>query len=100
MSTSSRSEALFARAKKVIPGGVNSPVRAFGAVGGNPRFIASADKEMITDVDGNTYIDYIGSWGPMILGHNHPAILEAVKKAAEKGLSLAQAVRTKWIWRS
>lgn len=87
MSTSSRSEALFARAKKVIPGGVNSPVRAFGAVGGNPRFIASADKEMITDVDGNTYIDYIGSWGPMILGHNHPAILEAVKKAAEKGLS-------------
>ena len=81
------SEQLFERAKKVIPGGVNSPVRAFRAVGGNPRFIASADKEMITDVDGNTYIDYIGSWGPMILGHNHPAIREAAVKAAENGLS-------------
>lgn len=83
----SRSEQLFERARKVIPGGVNSPVRAFQAVGGNPRFIASADKEMITDVDGNTYIDYIGSWGPMILGHNHPAVKAAAVAAAERGLS-------------
>ncbi|QNM05104.1 glutamate-1-semialdehyde 2,1-aminomutase [Qiania dongpingensis] len=81
------SEQLFERAKRVIPGGVNSPVRAFQAVGGNPRFIAHAEKEMITDVDGNTYIDYIGSWGPMILGHNHPAIKAAAMAAAEKGLS-------------
>ena len=82
-----RSEQLFERAKKVIPGGVNSPVRAYMAVGGKPRFIASADKEMITDVDGHTYIDYIGSWGPMILGHNHPAIREAAMEAAGRGLS-------------
>ena len=82
-----RSEQLFERAKKVIPGGVNSPVRAYMAVGGKPRFIASADKEMITDVDGHTYIDYIGSWGPMILGHNHPAIREAAMVAAGRGLS-------------
>ncbi len=81
------SEQLFERAKRVIPGGVNSPVRAFQAVGGNPRFIARAEKEMITDVDGNTYIDYIGSWGPMILGHNHPAIKSAAMEAAERGLS-------------
>ena len=82
-----RSEQLFERAKKVIPGGVNSPVRAYQAVGGNPRFIASADREFITDVEGKTYIDYIGSWGPMILGQNHPAIREAAVRAAEKGLS-------------
>ena len=82
-----RSEQLFERAKNVIPGGVNSPVRAFQAVGGRPRFIAKAEKEMITDVDGNTYIDYIGSWGPMILGHNHPAIREAAMEAAGRGLS-------------
>ena len=82
-----RSEQLFERAKKVIPGGVNSPVRAYMAVGGKPRFIAQADREMITDVDGHTYIDYIGSWGPMILGHNHPAIREAAMEAAGRGLS-------------
>ena len=81
------SEQLFERAKKVIPGGVNSPVRAFQAVGGNPRFIAEANGSRITDVDGNTYIDYIGSWGPMILGHNHPAVLDAAVRAAKKGLS-------------
>ncbi len=81
------SEQLFDRAKKVIPGGVNSPVRAYQAVGGRPRFIVSANREMITDVEGRTYIDYIGSWGPMILGHNHPAIREAAVMAAERGLS-------------
>lgn len=82
-----RSEMLFERASKVIPGGVNSPVRAFRSVGGKPRFIEKADRQWITDVDGRTYIDYVGSWGPMILGHNHPAIREAAMKAAEHGLS-------------
>jgi glutamate-1-semialdehyde 2,1-aminomutase len=88
MSTdSSASAALFARAQKVIPGGVNSPVRAFRAVGGTPRFIARAEGATLWDADGQRYIDYIGSWGPMILGHGHPAVLEAVIKAAGEGLS-------------
>lgn len=87
----SRSEELFEKAKKLMPGGVNSPVRAFQAVGGHPRFMERADGPYIWDVDGNRYIDYIGSWGPMILGHNHPAIREAVIKAAEKGLSFGAA---------
>ncbi len=81
------SEQLFNRAQQTIPGGVNSPVRAFKHVGGTPVFIERADGAYIFDVDGNRYIDYIGSWGPMLLGHNHPAIREAVIKAAEKGLS-------------
>jgi glutamate-1-semialdehyde 2,1-aminomutase len=88
MSTdSSASAALFARAQRVIPGGVNSPVRAFRAVGGTPRFIARAQGAYLWDVDGQRSIDYIGSWGPMILGHGHPAVLEAVTKAAREGLS-------------
>ena len=78
---------LFERAQKVIPGGVNSPVRAFRAVGGTPRFIAHAQGAYIFDAEGTRYIDYIGSWGPMILGHGHPAVLEAVQKAAVDGLS-------------
>ncbi len=82
-----RSEQLFAQAKQYIPGGVNSPVRAFGSIGGSPKFIASADRATMTDVDGKTYIDYVCSWGPMILGHNHPAIREAVVDAASRGLS-------------
>jgi len=81
------SQKLFERAKQVLPGGVNSPVRAFRAVGGNPKFIASASGAYLTDVDGDTYIDYIGSWGPMILGHAHPAVTEAIVKAAESGTS-------------
>ena len=81
------SDALFARAQRVIPGGVNSPVRAFRAVGGTPRFIARAEGPYLWDADGRRYIDYIGSWGPMILGHGHPAVLEAVSKAARDGLS-------------
>jgi len=81
------SAALFARAQRVIPGGVNSPVRAFRAVGGTPRFIARAQGAYLWDADGKRYIDYIGSWGPMILGHGHPAVLEAVTKAAREGLS-------------
>jgi len=78
---------LFERAQKVIPGGVNSPVRAFRAVGGTPRFIARAQGPYIFDAEGTRYIDYIGSWGPMILGHGHPAVLEAVQKAAVDGFS-------------
>jgi len=82
-----RSEELFERAKKSIPGGVNSPVRAFKAVGGTPRFMARSDGAYIWDADGKRYIDYVLSWGPMIMGHNHPEVREAVIKAAEHGLS-------------
>ena len=78
---------LFERAQRVIPGGVNSPVRAFRAVGGTPRFIARASGAYMFDAEGKRYIDYIGSWGPMILGHGHPAVLDAVHKAAADGLS-------------
>ena len=78
---------LFERAQHVIPGGVNSPVRAFRAVGGTPRFIARAEGATMTDSEGKRYLDYIGSWGPMILGHGHPAVLEAVTRAAREGLS-------------
>ncbi|MCD0420749.1 glutamate-1-semialdehyde 2,1-aminomutase [Rubrivivax sp. JA1024] len=80
-------EQLFARAQAVIPGGVNSPVRAFRAVGGTPRFIARAEGQYIWDAEDKRYIDYIGSWGPMILGHGHPAVLEAVQKALREGFS-------------
>ena len=78
---------LFERAKQVIPGGVNSPVRAFKAVGGTPRFVSRAQGAYFWDANGQRYIDYIGSWGPMILGHGHPAVLEAVQKAALDGFS-------------
>lgn len=81
------SEQMFSRAQQTIPGGVNSPVRAFKSVGGTPVFIARADGAYIYDVDGNAYIDYVGSWGPMLLGHNHPSIRQAVISAAENGLS-------------
>lgn len=81
------STALFSRARQIIPGGVNSPVRAFKGVGGTPVFIKNAQGAYIFDTDGKQYIDYVGSWGPMILGHNHPAILNAVLKTAENGLS-------------
>ena len=86
-----KSEKLFERAVKRIPGGVNSPVRAYGAIGEAPRFIERADGCYIYDVDGNRYIDYIDSWGPMILGHNFPTIRESVLKACEKGLSFGCA---------
>jgi glutamate-1-semialdehyde 2,1-aminomutase len=82
-----QSEKLFERAQHTIPGGVNSPVRAFKAVGGTPRFINKADGPYMWDVDGNRYIDYINSWGPMVLGHNNPQIRQAVIEAAEFGLS-------------
>lgn len=82
-----RSEQLFERAKKTIPGGVNSPVRAFGSVGGTPRFIERAEGSAIWDADGKRYIDFIGSWGPAIVGHAHPEVIAAVQQAAVNGLS-------------
>ncbi|MBV8380358.1 MAG: glutamate-1-semialdehyde 2,1-aminomutase [Pelomonas sp.] len=78
---------LFARAQAVIPGGVNSPVRAFRAVGGTPRFIQRAEGAYLYDAEGKRYVDYIGSWGPMILGHGHPAVVEAVQRALGEGFS-------------
>jgi len=84
---SNKSELLFEEAKKYIPGGVNSPVRAFKAVGGTPPFITSALGSKIYDVDGKEYIDYVSSWGPMIVGHRHPRVIEALQKALTKGLS-------------
>lgn len=82
-----KSESLFAKAQRLIPGGVNSPVRAFKAVGGNPVFIQRADGAYIYDEDDNAYIELINSWGPMVLGHNHPVVREAVIKAMERGTS-------------
>ncbi len=91
MSRTQNSEDLFARACAVVPGGVNSPVRAFGAVGGTPRFMVSGQGPYITDADGNQYVDLVCSWGPMILGHRHPAVVEAVSKAAAHGFSYGTA---------
>ncbi len=82
-----QSATLFERAKQVIPGGVNSPVRAFRGVGGTPLFITSAKGATLTDADGNRYIDYVGSWGPMILGHAHPEVIAAIQQAATRGTS-------------
>jgi glutamate-1-semialdehyde 2,1-aminomutase len=86
MSTS-RSEQLFERAKKIIPGGVNSPVRAFRGVGGVPRFIRRGDGSRLYDEDGNSYIDYVGSWGPLLLGHRHPEVIQALHEVMEGGTS-------------
>jgi glutamate-1-semialdehyde 2,1-aminomutase len=82
-----KSREFYEEAKKYIPGGVNSPVRAFKSVGGNPIFISKAKGSKIYDVDGNEYIDYVGSWGPMILGHAHPSVIRAIREVAEKGTS-------------
>jgi glutamate-1-semialdehyde 2,1-aminomutase len=87
LTTMDHNQQLFERAQKVIPGGVNSPVRAFRAVGGTPRFVQRAQGAYFWDANGKKHIDYIGSWGPMILGHGHPAVLEAVQKAALDGFS-------------
>ena len=84
---SERSHDLFTRAQALMPGGVNSPVRAFKSVGGEPFFVQRADGPYLFDADGNRYIDYVGSWGPMIVGHNHPKVLEAVIETAKRGLS-------------
>ncbi len=82
-----KNQALFERAQRTIPGGVNSPVRAFGAVGGVPPFFARASGPHLWDVEGKRYIDYVGSWGPMLAGHTHPAVVEAVQEAASRALS-------------
>ncbi len=87
MTTTSKNDTLFARAQKTTPGGVNSPVRAFRSVGGTPRFITRAEGPYFWDADGKRYIDYIGSWGPAIAGHAHPAVVKAVQDAAARGLS-------------
>ena len=88
----SKSEALFAEAQKYIPGGVNSPVRSFRAVGGTPPFIARGQGAKVWDVDGNEYLDYLGSWGPLVLGHSHPAVVDVLKKTAEGGTSFGAPV--------
>jgi glutamate-1-semialdehyde 2,1-aminomutase len=82
-----RSKEAFERARRLIPGGVNSPARAFGAVGGQPPFIARGQGALLTDVDGNQYLDYVGSWGPLILGHCHPRVVKAVEEALHRGAS-------------
>jgi glutamate-1-semialdehyde 2,1-aminomutase len=87
------SRALFARARTLLPGGVNSPVRAFRAVGGTPLFIARAEGARVWDEDGNAFIDYLGSWGPMILGHSHPAVVEAIRAQAGRGTSFGAPTR-------
>src|SRR4051812_27360607 len=82
-----RSHKAFARAKELIPGGVNSPARAFGGVGGEPIFFERGSGAYLFDLDGNRYIDYIGSWGPMILGHAHPTVVAAIQASASRGTS-------------
>src|SRR3984893_12321804 len=86
-SATARSEELFARAQYLLPGGVDSPVRAFRAVGGTPRFVARGKGSAIWDVDDNRYIDYLGSWGPLIAGHAHPGVVAAIQDAAPRGTS-------------
>jgi glutamate-1-semialdehyde 2,1-aminomutase len=86
-----RSREIFAAAQTLLPGGVDSPVRSFRGVGGDPVIIASGNASHLTDVDGNTYIDFCSSWGPLILGHAHPAVLEAVREAAGNGLTIGAA---------
>src|SRR5262245_44940169 len=82
-----RSAAAFDRARRLIPGGVNSPARAFGAVGGQPPFIARGEGPYLIDLDGHRYLDYVGSWGPLILGHAHPRVVAAVTEAMSAGAS-------------
>ena len=89
-----RNEALFERARLRIPAGVNSPVRAFGAVGGTPPFFERASGPHLWDADGKRYIDYVGSWGPMVAGHTHPAVVEAVQAAAARALSFGAPTET------
>ena len=87
MRSTEKSKAAFAEAKQHMPGGVNSPVRSFANVGGNPLFIARAEGSKIYDIDGNEYIDYVGSWGPMVVGHAHPQVVKAIQEAAARGTS-------------
>jgi len=82
-----RSRALYERARSLMPGGVSSPVRAFGAVGGTPVFLARGRGSRVVDVDGNEYVDMVGAWGPHLLGHAHPAVMAAVEAALEGGIA-------------
>ena len=91
----SQSEAAFAQACQLIPGGVNSPARAFGGVGGKPIFIARGEGAYLIDLDGNRYLDYVGSWGPLILGHCHPRVVEAVTEAMANGATFGAPDRTR-----
>lgn len=100
MMTRRGSEAIFERAKRVIPGGVNSPVRAFRAVGGTPPFIVKGEGCRIWDLDGNEYIDFVGSWGPLILGHSYGPVLDAVEKAMRNACPLARRPPSRSMWRS
>jgi glutamate-1-semialdehyde 2,1-aminomutase len=86
-----KSKELFRKAQTLLPGGVNSPVRAFKSVGGEPIFITRANGSKMWDADGNMYIDYVGSWGPMLLGHSHPAVIDRVKRARRGGIELRSA---------
>ncbi|MDO8628870.1 MAG: aminotransferase class III-fold pyridoxal phosphate-dependent enzyme, partial [Phycisphaerales bacterium] len=92
--TNQRSAAAYERACKVLVGGVNSPVRAFGAVGGKPVFLARAEGPYVFDVDARRYVDLVGSWGPAIVGHAHPVVIEAVCRAAARGLSFGACCET------
>ena len=93
MTNATTNAALYDRALKVIPGGVDSPVRAFGAVGGSPKFIAKAEGAYFTDEDGKTYLDFVGSWGPLILGHSHPEVVAAVRAALGNGMTYGAPCR-------
>ena len=90
---------LFERAVGVIPGGVNSPVRAFGSVGGTPYFVERASGAYVTDADGNEYLDYVQSWGASILGHAHPDVLEAISEAAPRGTTFGAPTSPRCVWR-
>ena len=91
---------LFAEAQRIIPGGVNSPVRAFRSVGGTPRFIREAAGSKVIDAEGSEYIDYVASWGPMILGHSHPKVVAAIREAAGRGPVTERRPRARSAWHS
>jgi glutamate-1-semialdehyde 2,1-aminomutase len=92
-----KNESLFERSQKLIPGGVNSPVRAFRSVGGTPRFFARGEGSRVWDVDGQSYIDYVGSWGPLVVGHAHPKVVQAVQQAAAQGLSFGAPTEAEFL---
>jgi hypothetical protein len=96
----SKNQDLFLRAQKTIPGGVNSPVRAFRSVGGTPRFFTRGEGAYAWDADGKRYIDYVGSWGPLVLGHAHPQVQEAVQVAVSRGLTFGAPTEPRWRWPS
>src|SRR4051794_16190251 len=93
MTNPTSNAALYDRALHVIPGGVDSPVRAFGAVGGSPKFIAKGEGAYITDEEGKKYLDFVGSWGPLILGHSHPEVVAAVREAVGNGMTYGAPCR-------